>query len=71
VQHALIRDHPLGMPVSAGADGLDANPVPFLLDSDAGQQSEGDERSLAMVRLVSERGQLPPSTASSDDSPAR
>ena len=68
MQHALIRDRPL---VSAGADGLDANPVPFVLDGDAGQQSEGDERSLAMARLVRERGQVPPSTASSDDSPAR
>ncbi|MGU3538603.1 FMN-binding negative transcriptional regulator [Methylobacterium sp. A54F] len=33
-QHALIRAHPLGLLVSAGASGLLANPVPFLLDAD-------------------------------------
>lgn len=32
VQHALIRAHPLGLVVSAGAEGLVANPLPFLLD---------------------------------------
>ena len=32
VQHALIRAHPLGLLVSHGAGGLDANPIPFLLD---------------------------------------
>jgi transcriptional regulator len=31
VQHALIRAHPLGLLISSGADGLTANPVPFLL----------------------------------------
>lgn len=31
VQHALIRAHPLGLLISQGADGLSANPVPFLL----------------------------------------
>jgi len=31
VQHALIRAHPLGLLISHGADGLSANPVPFLL----------------------------------------
>ena len=31
VLHALIRAHPLGALVSAGADGLDANHIPFLL----------------------------------------
>lgn len=35
VQHALIRAHPLGLLVTTGADGLDANAVPFLLDADA------------------------------------
>jgi transcriptional regulator len=33
VQHALIRDYPLGLLISAGAGGLMANPIPFLLDS--------------------------------------
>lgn len=32
VQHALIHAHPLGILVTRGAAGLDANPVPFLLD---------------------------------------
>ncbi len=31
ILHALIRAHPLGALVSAGADGLDANHIPFLL----------------------------------------
>lgn len=35
VQHALIRAHPLGLIISAGADGPIANPVPFLLDVEA------------------------------------
>jgi transcriptional regulator len=34
-QHALIRAHPLGLLISAGASGLIANPVPFLIDADA------------------------------------
>src|SRR5215475_6589415 len=34
VQHALIRDYPLGLLITAGAGGLMANPIPFLLDSD-------------------------------------
>jgi transcriptional regulator len=33
VQHALIRDYPLGLLITAGAGGLMANPIPFLLDS--------------------------------------
>jgi transcriptional regulator len=36
VQHALIEDHPLGLLVSAGADGPVANTLPFLLQRDAG-----------------------------------
>lgn len=32
VQHALIRAHPLGMLITAGASGLVANAVPFHLD---------------------------------------
>ncbi|WP_144635634.1 FMN-binding negative transcriptional regulator [Bordetella genomosp. 13] len=36
--HALIRAYPLGMLVTHGAGGLDANHVPFLLDvADSGQ----------------------------------
>ena len=31
VQHALIREYPLGLLVTAGPGGLMANPVPFLL----------------------------------------
>ena len=34
VLHALIRAHPLGLLISAGADGPLANPLPFLLDAD-------------------------------------
>jgi transcriptional regulator len=37
VQHELIRRHPLGLLISAGASGLIANPVPFLLDVDASE----------------------------------
>ena len=35
VQHALIRAHPLGLLITAGPGGLQANPVPFLIDSEA------------------------------------
>lgn len=34
--HQLVRDHPLGLLVTLGAQGLDANSVPFLLDAEAG-----------------------------------
>jgi transcriptional regulator len=33
-QHALIRAHPLGLLITAGAGGLIANALPFLLDAD-------------------------------------
>jgi transcriptional regulator len=36
VLHALIQAHPLGQLVTHGADGLDANPVPFELNATAG-----------------------------------
>jgi transcriptional regulator len=36
VQHELIRAHPLGLLVSTGAEGLVANPIPFLIDADSG-----------------------------------
>jgi transcriptional regulator len=32
VQHALIQAHPLAVLVTRGAEGLDANPIPFLVD---------------------------------------
>lgn len=32
VQHDLIRSYPLGLLVSAGPNGLMANPIPFLVD---------------------------------------
>jgi transcriptional regulator len=35
VQHDLIRNHPLGLLITAGPGGLIANPVPFLIDSAA------------------------------------
>ena len=35
--HRLIQAHPLGTLVSHGADGLDANHLPFLLDAQAGE----------------------------------
>jgi transcriptional regulator len=40
VQHDLIRANPLGMLISQGADGLLANPIPFLL------YDEGDKGTL-------------------------
>jgi transcriptional regulator len=33
VQHALIRAHPLGLLVTFGNAGLEANPIPFVLDA--------------------------------------
>jgi transcriptional regulator len=35
VQHQLMRTHPLGLLISAGASGLLANPIPFLIVPDA------------------------------------
>jgi transcriptional regulator len=37
VQHALIRAHPLGLLITAGPAGLQANQVPVLIDSDASE----------------------------------
>ncbi len=34
--HALIRAHPLGLLISADADDLQANPIPFLIDAGIG-----------------------------------
>lgn len=36
VLHALIRAHPLGLLISNSAEGPVADPIPFLLDADAG-----------------------------------
>ena len=35
-QHALIRNHPLGLLISHGASGLLANAIPFLIDASRG-----------------------------------
>lgn len=37
--HQLVREHPLGLLITLGDKGLDANPVPFLIDVDAGGQA--------------------------------
>jgi len=37
-QHQLIRAHPLGLLITAGASGLVANPVPFHLDAAASEK---------------------------------
>ncbi|HVY18954.1 MAG TPA: FMN-binding negative transcriptional regulator [Bauldia sp.] len=36
VQHALIRAHPLGLLVTTGASGLQANHIPFVFDAAGG-----------------------------------
>jgi transcriptional regulator len=38
VQHALIRQHPLGLIITAGPGGLQANPIPVLVDSDPSEK---------------------------------
>ena len=35
-QHNLMAAHPLGLLISGGAGGLDANPIPFVLDRERG-----------------------------------
>jgi transcriptional regulator len=42
VLHELVRAHPLGLLVTLGPNGLQANPVPFILD--AAPDGEGDAR---------------------------
>jgi transcriptional regulator len=37
LQHELIRRYPLGTLVTLGAEGLTANPVPFILDASRGK----------------------------------
>lgn len=38
VQHALIAAHPLGLLITAGPGGLQANPIPFLIDAEASER---------------------------------
>ena len=38
VQHALIRAHSLGLLITAGPGGLQANHVPFLVDADSSER---------------------------------
>jgi transcriptional regulator len=38
VLHAFIKTHPLGLLISTGADGMLANPVPFVLYEDEGER---------------------------------
>ena len=38
VQHALIRTHALGLLITAGPGGLQANNIPFLIDATASAQ---------------------------------
>ena len=52
VLHAFIRAHPLGMLVSAGAGGLMANPIPFLVDPAA------TEKGLLRAHLAKANDQL-------------
>jgi transcriptional regulator len=52
VQHALIRTHSLGLLVTAGPGGLQANHVPFLIDAD------GSEHGTLRVHLARANPQL-------------
>ncbi len=36
--HQLVREHPLGLLITLGDQGLEANPIPFLLDVDTSGQ---------------------------------
>lgn len=38
VMQDLIRSHPLGLLISAGAGGILANPIPFLIDASVGEK---------------------------------
>jgi transcriptional regulator len=38
VQHDLIRAHPFGLLITAGAGGLVANPIPFIVDLNASER---------------------------------
>ena len=37
--HQLVREHPLGLLITLGDQGLEANPIPFLLDVEANGQA--------------------------------
>jgi transcriptional regulator len=52
VQHALIRAHSLGLLITAGPGGLQANHVPFLVDAD------GPERGTLRAHLARANPQL-------------
>lgn len=52
VQHALIRAHSLGLLITAGPGGLQANHVPFLVDAD------GSERGTLRAHLARANPQL-------------
>jgi len=53
VQHDLIRAHSLGLLITAGPGGLIANPVPFVIDSDA---SKSNASRLGTLRAHLARG---------------
>lgn len=38
IQHGLIRAHPFGLLITAGASGLAANPIPFVIDTEASER---------------------------------
>ena len=46
VLHELVRAHPLGLLITLGPAGLQANPVPFMLDADT--EGEGDARAAVL-----------------------
>jgi len=52
VQHTLVRAHPLGLLITAGPDGLQANHVPFLIDA------AGSERGTLRAHLARANPQL-------------
>ena len=52
VQHALVRAHPLGLLITSGPGGLQANQIPFLIDAAA------SERGLLRAHLARANPQL-------------
>lgn len=52
IQHALMRLHPLGLLITAGPNGLQANHVPFLIDT------AGSERGTLRAHLARANPQL-------------
>jgi transcriptional regulator len=55
VQHRLIASHPLGLLISAGPGGLQANHIPFLVDADV---SERGTLRAHLARANSQMGEL-------------